>query len=146
MMDKVKTILLCFLFFLFTENLLFGKTNFFEEGKKLYDSKKFSKSKFKFEQDIVFNPKSENSYLYLAKIYKKEKNDDLQEKNLDTVILLNPKNEEAILLMTLLKIKKSDFKESEKLIKTFKRVCKKLCESELSLIEKLKVLKKSNQQ
>ena len=145
-MNTVKTLLFFFLCsFLFTETILYGKTDFFAEGKKLYDSKKFSKSKFKFEQDIVFNPKSENSYLYLAKIYKEEKNDELQEQNLDTVILLNPKNEEALFLMILLKIKKSDFKESEMLIKNFEKVCKNLCDKEQSLVKKLNVLKKTNQ-
>ena len=144
MMDKVKTILLCFLFFLFTENLLFGKTNFFEEGKKLYDSKKFSKSKFKFEQDIVFNPKSENSYLYLAKIHKEEKNEELEEQYLNTVILLNPKNEEAIFLLVLLKIKRSDYNESERLIDSFGKICKKLCGNQAELNEKLKSLKINN--
>ena len=49
------------------------KENFFSEGVKLFNEKKFPESKFKFEQDIVFNPKSENSYLYLAKIYKEKK-------------------------------------------------------------------------
>ena len=59
--------------------------------------KKYDLAKFKFEKDIVFNPKNENSYLYLAKIYKFKKDDNQEEKNLNTVILLNPKNEEAIL-------------------------------------------------
>ena len=37
------------------------------EGLNLYKNKKFDEAKFKFEQDIVFNPKSEMSYLYLSK-------------------------------------------------------------------------------
>ncbi len=118
----------------------FTKKNYFLKGKKLFDEKKFSESKFKFEQDIVFNPKSEKSYLYLAKIFKKEENDKLQEQNLNTVILLNPKNEKAIFLLTLLKIKKSDYKESGKLIKTFKKICKNLCEKEKELSKTLQDL------
>ena len=39
----------------------------FEKGKNLYDEKKYDLAKFKFEPDIVFNPKNENSYLYLCK-------------------------------------------------------------------------------
>ena len=73
------------------------------------------KSKFKFEQDIVFNPKNEKSYLYLAKIYKLEETMKFQEQNLNTVILLNPKNEEAIYLLALLKIKQSDYKNQKNL-------------------------------
>ena len=116
------------------------KENFFSEGVKLFNEKKFPESKFKFEQDIVFNPKSENSYLYLAKIFKERKNDEFQEQNLNTVILINPKNEEALYLLTLLNIKKSDYKESDKLIKKFNKVCKKICEKKSELILKLKTL------
>ena len=67
----------------------------FEKGKSFFDKKKYDLAKFKFEKDIVFNPKNENSYLYLAKIHKYKQDDDQEEKNLNTVILLNPKNEEA---------------------------------------------------
>ena len=116
------------------------KENFFSEGVKLFNEKKFPESKFKFEQDIVFNPKSENSYLYLAKIYKERKNDELQEQNLNTVILINPQNEEALYLLTLLNIKKSDYEESDKLINKFNKVCKKICEKKSELILKLKTL------
>ena len=116
------------------------KENFFSEGVKLYNEKKFPESKFKFEQDIVFNPKSENSYVYLAKIFKERKNDELQEQNLNTVILINPKNEEALYLLTLLNIKKSDYEESDKLIKKFNKVCEKICEKKSELILKLKTL------
>ena len=116
------------------------KENFFLEGVKLFNEKKFPESKFKFEQDIVFNPKSENSYLYLAKIFKERKNDELQEQNLNTVILINPRNEEALYLLTLLNIKKSDYEESDKLIKKFNKVCKKICEKKSELILKLKTL------
>ena len=116
------------------------KENFFSEGVKLFNEKKFPESKFKFEQDIVFNPKSENSYLYLAKIFKERKNDEFQEQNLNTVILINPQNEEALYLLTLLNIKKSDYEESDKLIKKFNKVCKKICEKKSELILKLKTL------
>ena len=116
------------------------KENFFSEGVKLFNEKKFPESKFKFEQDIVFNPKSEVSYLYLAKIFKERENDELQEQNLNTVILINPQNEEALYLLALLNIKKSDYSESEKLIKKFNKVCKKICEKESELILKLKTL------
>ena len=50
-----------------------SKENFFNEGVKLFKNKKYADSKFKFQQDIVFNPKSEIAYLYLAKIFKEEK-------------------------------------------------------------------------
>ena len=42
-------------------NTLFANTQFFQDGLNLFKSKKFEEAKFKFEQDIVFNPKSEMS-------------------------------------------------------------------------------------
>ena len=87
--------------------------------------KKFDKARFKFEQDIVFNPKNEKSYLYLAKIYKIKKWWS-RRSNLKTVLLLNPKNEEAILELAYLKIRKSNYSETEKLINDFEKVCKAL--------------------
>ena len=117
-----------------------AKENFFTEGVKLFEQKKYLDSKFKFEQDIVFNPKSEFSYLYLAKIFNKENNDDLEEQNLNAVILLNPKNEEALYLLTLLRIKKSDYDKSQELLEKFEKVCNKICDKKVELISKLKSL------
>ena len=124
-------------------NILFGKSNYYQQGIELYKKNKFEDAKFKFEQDIVFNPKSELSYLYLSKIFNKQKKKNLEEQNLNTVILLNPKNEEAILNLAFLKIRKSNYEETKKLIKNFKDVCKKLCEKQSYLQNKLdSVLKK----
>ena len=117
-----------------------AKENFFTEGVKLFEQKKYLDSKFKFEQDIVFNPKSEFSYLYLAKIFNRENNDDLEEQNLNVVILLNPKNEEALYLLTLLRIKKSDYDKSQQLLEKFEKVCNKICDKKVELISKLKSL------
>ena len=117
-----------------------AKENFFTEGVKLFEQKKYLDSKFKFEQDIVFNPKSEFSYLYLAKIFNKESNDDLEEQNLNVVILLNPKNEEALYLLTLLRIKKSDYDKSQELLEKFEKVCNKICDKKVELISRLKSL------
>ena len=139
-MKKIK-ILLYFIFLTFCMvKSSYGKENYFSQGEKLFKQNKLVESKFKFEKDIVFNPKSEKSYLYLAKIFNKEENDDLEEQNLETVILLNPRNEEAIFLLALLKIRKSDYLETEKLIGVFQKVCKTLCIKEKELTTKLKAL------
>ena len=114
----------------------------FEKGKNLFNEKKYNLAKFKFEQDIVFNPKNETSYLYLAKIYNFKKDDNQEEKNLNTVILLNPKNEEAILNLAFLKIRKSNYTETRNLIKDLKKVCKKLCQETSDLEDRLNVLLK----
>ena len=79
----------------------------------------------------------------MAKIYNFKKNDNQEEKNLNTVILLNPKNEEAVMDLVLLKIRKSNYEETKKLIKNFENICKKLCQQTSDLQKKLDaVLKK----
>ena len=135
----MKFFFLIILMFVFTISQSIGsaKNSFFIDGKKLFDNKKYKDSKFYFEKDIVFNPKSESSYLYLAKIFKKEENDSLEEGNLNTVLLLNPRNEEAIYLLTLLNIKNSNFSKAKALIDTLNSVCKKMCSSKLELQSKL---------
>ena len=136
-------ILKILIFYLILIGPVLSNTNYFEEGLSLFKDKKYNQAKFKFEQDIVFNPKNETSYLYLAKIYNFKKDDNQEEKNLNTVILLNPKNEEAIFNLALLKIRKSNYEETKKLIKNFKVICKKMCNKTSDLQQKLDtVLKK----
>ena len=129
--------LISILIFTFAFSNAFAEINSFQDGKNLFDEKKYDLAKFKFEKDIVFNPKNENSYLYLAKIYKIKKNDIMEESNLKTVILLNPSNEEAVRDLALLKIRKSNYSETEKLILDLKSICKELCSDTSKLQEKL---------
>ena len=131
----MKKILILIFYILFIHNTSYSKNDYLIEGIKLFEKKKYDKAKFKFEQEIVYNPKSEQSYLYLAKIFKLKKNDNLLERNLDTTILLNPKNEDALYELILLKIKKSDYLESEKLINKFSSVCKLLCSKKDQLVK-----------
>ncbi len=112
---------------------LFASMNYFNEGLTFYKNKEFDKAKFKFEQDIVFNPKNEKSYLYLSKIFNVQENKELEEKNLNTVILLNPKNEEATFNLAKLKLKESDYKESKNLIDKLIIFCKNYCEKSQTL-------------
>ena len=143
MKKKIITILTSLFLSLFIFELTNAKNLNFEKGKKLFDNKKYVDSKFYFEKDIVFNPKSENSYLYLAKIFKQDEKDKLEENNLNTVLLLNPKNEEAIYLLTLLSIKKSNFSKAKQLISTLASVCKEFCSSKKELMKKLDSAQKS---
>ena len=115
------------LILLFLPNKLMANNFYFDEGLKLFNSEKFEEAKFKFEQNIVFNPKSEMSYLYLSKIFMNLKDRELQEKNLNTVILLNPKNEEAIYNLAKLKLETSDYKKSKELNDKLNNICNKFC-------------------
>ena len=71
-----------------------------------------------------------------------KKDDNQEEKNLKTVILLNPKNEEAILNLAFLKKRKSNYTETRKLIEDLKKVCKTLCQQTSDLEKKLDALLK----
>ena len=137
MKKKFFIILIYLVLFIFNHTVVSGKNSYFGDGKKLFENKNYEDSKFYFEKDITFNPKNENSYLYLAKIFNEEQNDSLEENNLNTVLLLNPKNEEAIYLLTLLNIKNSNFSKAKELIANLILVCKKMCSSKLELQSKL---------
>ena len=121
-----------------------AKSNYFEKGKILFDKKKFEKSKIFFEKDIVFNPQSEKSYLYLAKIFNENNNDHEQEINLSNVLLLNPQNDEAIYMLTLLKIKQSNYNEAKDLIEKFNLVCESFCSKSSEIQEKFEKLVPEN--
>ena len=120
-------ILKIFITFILFQSTLLANTQYFNDGLKFYNKKNFIKAKFKFEQDIVFNPKSELSYLYLSKIFKSLNKKDLEEQNLNTVILLNPKNEEAIYNLVKLNLENSDYKKSKELNERLINLCNKFC-------------------
>ena len=144
-MKKFNLLIKLFVIYFFYTSLAFSSNlNFFDEGKLLFENKKFDKSKIFFEKDIVFNPKSEKSYLYLAKIFKEQENDEEQEINLNNVILLDPKNEEALYMLILLKIKFSDYKIAENLIERFNLVCNSFCSKKKQIKDSLdKILPKN---
>ena len=123
----MKKLLNVFFIILFLPNVLFAKSEYFNQGVELFNKDKFEDAKFKFEQDIVFNPKSELSYLYLSKIFNKQEKRNLEEQNLKTVMLLNPKNEEAIYNLAKLKLKSSDYNKSKELNNRLKSICSNFC-------------------
>ena len=124
-----------FSIFLLIPNTLFATSKHYKDGIFLFNQKKYDEAKFKFEQDIVYNPKSELSYLYLSKIFNKKENNSLEEQNLNTVMLLNPMNEEAVYNLAKLKLLSSDYKKSIELNKKLKFICINFCDQS----EKLKI-------
>ena len=140
-MKKILLLIKILIIYLFLiSNAIAKQQNYLNKGIELFQKKEFDKSKILFEKDIVFDPKSEKSYLYLAKIFGQNNDDEQQEINLNTVLLLNPKNDEAIYLLTLLKIKQSDYDHARKLIGKFVLICKSFCSKENEIREKLKIL------
>ena len=126
-------------------NSVHAENTFLEDGIKKYNQKKYEDSKFLFQRSIVFNPKDYNSYLYLAKIYKFEDNKKEEQKNINTVLLLDPKNEEANYLLMEIELKKSNYSKVRDLAKNFKKFCIKLCDKENLILESLKDLEPKNE-
>ena len=114
-----------------------SKENFFDAAKELYENKKYEKSKFLFQRNIVFNPKHAKSYLYLAKIYLEEENEEKEEKNLNTSLLLDPNDEETIYMLINIKLKKSNFSKVKELTEKFELVCSILCNKTTSIKTRL---------
>ena len=125
-------------------NISYSDENFFNKGIKLFDDKKYEDAKFMFERSIVFNPKDSKSYLYLAKIYNHKKDQKKEEKNLDATLLIDPNNEEAILMLMNIGLEKSNFSEVKKLSNTFNKVCKNLCNENEEILKKLENLEPKN--
>ena len=118
---------------------------YYNDGVNLFQIEEYEKSKIFFEKDIVYDPKSEKSYLYLAKIFNKNENEEEEEINLSNVLLLNPQNEEAIYMLALLKIKQSDYKHAKKLIEQFALVCKSFCSKKHEMLTKLEKITPDNE-
>jgi tetratricopeptide (TPR) repeat protein len=126
-------------------NSVSAEDTFFEKGKIKYNEKKYKESKFLFQRSIVFNPKDQNSYLYLAKIYNQEDNNREEQKNINTVLLLNPKNEEANYLLMEIELKNSNYSKVKELAENFSKICNKLCDKKNSILESLKNLEPKNE-
>ena len=123
----------------------FSKENFFEEAIKLFEKEKFEDARFLFERNIVFNPKDANSYLYLAKIYNLQEIQRKEEYNLETTLLIDPQNEEAILMLMKIALEKSNYDKVKELSDTFVQVCKTLCDENNEILKSLKNLEPSNE-
>ena len=132
----MKLILIFFLLFGLYFPVSSKEKNFFDEAKKLYEEKKFEESKFLFQRNIVHNPKHAKSYLYLAKIFKKEEDDSEEEKNINTALLLEPRNEDAMYLLIEIEIDRSK--------NDFKKICFSLCDKIPLIDSRLKEFEKKD--
>ena len=143
-MNKITKIILT-LFITCNISVANSSERFFDEGLKLYNDKKYDDAKFMFERSIVFNPKDSSSYLYLAKIYNHQEKQDKEEKNLDATLLIEPDNEEAILMLMKIGLKTSDYSKVKNLSQTFKKVCKNLCDENKKILETLDNIEPKNE-
>jgi tetratricopeptide (TPR) repeat protein len=143
-MKKIFKFILFFYVILNFSSFSVGNEDFFNKGIKLYKDKKYDDARFMFERSIVFNPKDSNSYLYLAKIYNIEEDQNKEEKNLETTLLIEPNNEEAILMSMKIALKKSNYSKVKDLSNTFTKVCKKMCDENKGILETLANIEPKN--
>ena len=143
-MNKTTKLTLLFYLVINISNFSTGNENFFKEGLKLYNEKNYEEARFMFERSIVFNPKDSNSYLYLAKIYNIKEDQKKEEKNLEAALLIEPSNEEAILMSMKVALEKSNYSKVKSLSKTFTKVCKKLCDDKKGILDSLESIEPKN--
>ena len=143
-MIKILKLILFSLFIINIFNIAYSKEEYFKKGLELYKDKKYDDAKFMFEKSIVFNPKNSYSYLYLAKIYNYKKDQNNEEKNLSTTLLIEPENEEAILMLMKVGLEKSNYSKVKELSKKFSQVCKKLCNENKKILENLDNIEPKN--
>ncbi len=143
MIKNTKFIVLFYILINFL-NISAGNENYFNKGLELYKDKKYDDARFMFERSIVFNPKDSSSYLYLAKIYNVEEDQRKEEQNLEAALLIEPDNEEAILMSMQIALKRSNYSKVKDLSKTFTKVCKKLCDKNKDILETLANIEPKN--
>tara|TARA_Y100000748_G_C15384028_1_gene444826 strand:+ start:69 stop:497 length:429 start_codon:yes stop_codon:yes gene_type:complete len=114
------------------------ENDFFSKAKKLFDNEKLAESKFLFQRNIVYNPKHANSYLYLAKIFGILEDKKKQEKYINTSLLLDPKNEEAMYMLIEIELERSNFSRVDELKREFQLICSNMCTDLTSIEDRLK--------
>ena len=144
-MTQFYKIIISIIFSLIFANYSFSNENFFNEGVKYFKNKKYDDAKFLLQRSIVFDPKHADSYLYLAKIFKEENDQINEEKNLETTLLIDPTNEEAILMLMEIGIEKTNYSEVKELSERFTKICKNLCFKNQKIIDDLNNLEPKNE-
>ena len=143
-MSKIFKFIFLFYLVINASNISISDENFFDKGLELYKNKNYEDAKFMFERSIVFDPKNSNSYLYLAKIYNLKEDQKKEEKNLEATLLIEPDNEEAILMSMKIALEKSNYSKVKNLSNTFTKVCKKLCNENKDILETLSNIEPKN--
>ena len=144
-MNKILKLTISISLIVLCNSLALSKDNFYDKALKLYENEKYKDARFLFERNIVFNPKDAKSYLYLAKIYNQEEDQRKEEYNLETALLIEPDNEEALFMLMKIALIKSNYSKVKDLSKTFVKVCSKLCDENNEIQDSLKNIEPENE-
>ena len=74
----------------------------------------------------------------------KEENQRKEEYNLETTLLIEPDNEEALLMLMKIALEKSNYEKVKDLSEKFVKVCKNLCDENKDIQESLKNIEPEN--
>ena len=143
-MNKILKIIISIYLTIFCSTFALSKENFFDDALKMYQDEKYDEARFMFERNIVYNPKDATSYLYLAKIYNYNKDQKKEEYNLETALLIEPNNEEVLLMLMKIALTKSNYKKVKDFSQTFIKVCNKLCGENTKIQNSLKNIEPKN--
>ena len=144
-MNKIFKVLISTTIVVSLSSIALTKENFFNEALKMYKEKNYNDARFMLERNIVYNPKDAISYLYLAKIYNHEDDQRKEEYNLKTALLIEPNNEEVLLMLMKIALKKSNYTQVKDFSDTFVKVCKELCDENNEIQESLKNIEPKNE-
>ena len=86
-----------------------------------------------------------NIFKFLAKIYNEKKDQKNEEKNLETTLLIDPANEEAILMLMEIGIEKTNYSKVKELSERFSKVCINLCKENKQILKDLENLEPKNE-
>ncbi len=64
---------------------------------------------------------------------------------MNTALLLDPKNEEAVFMLMEIELQKSNYSRVRELTKIFSKVCKDLCNKKMIILDSLKNLEPKNE-
>ena len=67
-----------------------------------------------------------------------------EEKNLEATLLIEPNNEEAMLMLMKIALEKSNYSKVKSLSEDFVKVCKNLCDENKEILETLKNIEPKN--
>ena len=74
-----------------------------------------------------------------------EENKEEEEKNLDTTLLLEPNNEEAIYMLINIQLDRSNFEKANTLMNRFTSACKKMCDKKTEISKSLQDFEANNE-
>jgi hypothetical protein len=83
--------------------------------------------------------------MYLARIYNLEENEVEEEKYLNTTLLLESENEEAMYMLINIYLKRSNYSKIKELKNDFAIICSNLCDKTKIIDEALKNIEPENE-